>query len=93
MRNNPDIMKRYSSTPLKVMRMFLACKKGDEAMSRFLEDTFNADRPENTLLMKSLMAKYHLPPDALLLGEACAQYAETARGEKICIPASSSDEK
>lgn len=82
-RANPGVIKKFSDEILSAQRMFLMSKKGDAKMAKFLEDTFDADIPENGALLRTLVRKYNLPEGSLLIGNECKPY-DTNLGWKIC---------
>lgn len=80
---NPNTIKKFSDDILSAQRMFFMSKKGDAKMAKFLEDTFDADIPENGVLLRGLIQKYDLPPGSLLIGDECQPY-DTDLGWKMC---------
>ncbi|HNQ92516.1 MAG TPA: transporter substrate-binding domain-containing protein [Alphaproteobacteria bacterium] len=94
MRNNPDTIRHFSDKPVIAMRMFLVSKKNDEPMTKFLNDTFGTEKPENLELMRKILDEHKMPKGSLLLGEECAVPAISEKGQKICEqPSSQTEEK
>ena len=85
MKANPGIIRRVSEKPVIAMRMFFIAAKNDAPMSDFITQKLGFADPANLAIMKRMMVKYHVPDDALLLGEACKP-ALTEKGWKICAP-------
>lgn len=85
MKANPGIIRRFSDKPVIAMRMFFIAAKNDAPMLDFITQKLGFADPANLAIMKSMMVKYHVPDDALLLGEACKP-ALTEKGWKICAP-------
>lgn len=84
MKNNPNVIRRYSDTPLAAVRMFLISRKGDKQMSDFLDKTFDSNSPENLSLMEGLKEKYGIAKDTFLTGNQCTQKIVTQKGWKLC---------
>lgn len=85
MKNNPNVMRRLSDTPVIAMRMFLLAQKTDTAMHGLIEKTFGLEDPANLASMRDLVVKYNVPKGSLLLGEDCNP-ALNDKGWKICEP-------
>ncbi|HRK97209.1 MAG TPA: transporter substrate-binding domain-containing protein [Alphaproteobacteria bacterium] len=84
MKNNPDVIRRFSDTPVIAMRMFMLSKKGDKEMTDFLDKTFNVDIPENLAVMKEILKKNKMEKGSLFLGEECIKPETTEKGWRIC---------
>lgn len=83
-RGNPDAIKPVSDEPVTALRMFLVLPKNDAKLKQLIDDTFDADKPENTALMRNLLGKHNLPGNALFLGDQCKRSPDTAKGWKVC---------
>lgn len=83
-RNNPDIIKKFSEKPVVSMRMSLISQKGDETMRDFMRQIFDAAIPKNEKLLKDLMKKYKVPEDGLLLSDRCETFTTLENGWDIC---------
>lgn len=83
MKNNPNIIRRYSDKPVIAAQMFLVAAHGDIKMREFISKTFDASGGENAKLMSSLLEKYGVEKGSWLVGGDCK--TETGdNGEKLC---------
>jgi ABC-type amino acid transport substrate-binding protein len=67
MKTNPNIIKRYSDNPLFTKPMSFPAPKNDPEWKAFIDKEFDTKKPENRKILESLMKKYGLTEDILLL--------------------------
>ena len=83
MKNNPDVIRRYSDKPVMAPQMFLITAHDDQKIRDFIQKEFDVNNAGNAQLMSKLLETYHVGKGSLLVGEECHSKL-TPKGKKMC---------
>jgi len=66
MKNNPNIIRRWSDEPVDIKEMVFTIKKNEKEWGAFVHQMTDTNLPENKALFRSLIKKYGLTEKSLL---------------------------